>query len=218
LSLLLMLFASCMILLWQVRAGPAMQLMAIVGATMLICTFLPRLRASKSLLVRTVGVVAAFLVISGLLLQNSVAYVTAQPKGAAIISSSNKANSQCGTIPSIAPIAKLPKATIFTFVDLSPRLIALSHHSAIAGPYHRNGEAILDVNHAFRGTADEARLIIKKHAATLLLICPGSSVSTIYAAETPKGFYVQLSKGQVPSWLEPVTLPPTSPFKLWRVK
>jgi multisubunit Na+/H+ antiporter MnhB subunit len=218
LSLLLMLFASCMILLWQVRAGPAMQLMAIVGATMLICTFLPRLRASKSLLVRTVGVVAAFLVFSGLLLQNSVAYVTAQPKGAAIISSSNKANSQCGTIPSIAPISRLPKATIFTFVDLSPRLIALSHHSAIAGPYHRNGEAILDVNHAFRGTADEARLIIKKHAATLLLICPGSSVSTIYAAETPKGFYVQLSKGQVPSWLEPVTLPPTSPFKLWRVK
>jgi multisubunit Na+/H+ antiporter MnhB subunit len=218
LSLLLMLFASCMILLWQVRAGPAMQLMAIVGATMLICTFLPRLRASKSLLVRTVGVVAAFLVISGLLLQNSVAYVTAQPKGAAIISSSNKANSQCGTIPSIAPIARLPKATIFTFVDLSPRLIALSHHSAIAGPYHRNGEAILDVNHAFRGTADEARLIIKKHTATLLLTCPGSSVSTIYAAETPRGFYVQLSKGQVPSWLEPVTLPPTSPFKLWRVK
>jgi hypothetical protein len=218
LSLLLLLIAASMVLLWQVRAGPAMQLMAIVGMTMLIVTVIPILRASPSFLVRVLGVVIAFMLLSGVMLQLVMGQLATKPKGSAIIASSDRANSSCGTIPSIAPIAKLPATTIFTFADLSPRLITLSHHSAIAGPYHRNGEAILDVNHAFRGTADEARVIIKKHKATLLLICPGSSVSTIYTAETPKGFYSQLTKGQVPDWLEPVPLPAKSPFKLWRVR
>jgi hypothetical protein len=218
LSVLLLLFAASMILLWQVRASPAMQMIAIIGVTKLCWTFLPKLRASPALLVRTIGVAAAFLLVSGLLLQNSVAYFTEKPKGAAVISNSNKANASCGTIPSIRPIAKLPAATIFTFVDISPRLITISKHSAIAGPYHRNGSAILDVINAFRGSADQARTLIRKHGATLLLICPGSSESTIYAAQAPKGFYSQLAKRQVPDWLEPVTLPAASPFKLWRVK
>jgi hypothetical protein len=217
LSLLLLLVAASAVLLFQVRAAPAAQLMAIPGVVMLAWTILPLLRGSRLVLIRTLGVVAAFLLLSGLLLQNSVAYFTPKPKGSAVAKSSNAANSQCGTIPSIAPIARLPAATIFTFVDISPRLITLTHHSAISGPYHRNGEAMLDVIHAFRGSADEAHALIKKHGATLLLICPGSSESTIYKSETPKGFYVQLSTNQIPDWLEPVPLPPSSPFKLWRV-
>jgi len=43
------------------------------------------------------------------------------------------------------------------------------------------------------------------------------STSTIFMAETPKGFYAQLAKGQVPGWLAPVELPKNSPFKMWRV-
>ncbi len=218
LSLLLLLAAAAAVLLFQVRAAPASQLLAIPGAVMLTWTILPILRDSRSLLVRTVGVVAAFLLVSGILLQNSVSYFTPKPKGSAVTKSSNDANSRCGTIPSIAPIGRLPAATIFTFVDISPRLITLTHHSAISGPYHRNGEAMLDVIHAFRGSAEEAHKLIQKHGATLLLICPGSSESTIYKSETPKGFYVQLSTNRIPDWLEPVALPSTSPFKLWRVK
>jgi hypothetical protein len=59
---------------------------------------------------------------------------------------------------------------------------------------------------------------MKRHGATMLLICPNMSESTIYAVQNPKGFYVQLAKDQVPDWLEPVALPPRSPYKLWRVK
>jgi hypothetical protein len=36
-------------------------------------------------------------------------------------------------------------------------------------------------------------------------------------SETPKGFYAQLSRGQVPNWLTPVQLPKDSPFRMWRV-
>ena len=130
----------------------------------------------------------------------------------------NRANARCPSLPALAPIGRMPKATIFTFVDLSPRLITMTHHSAIAGPYHRNGEAILDVYHAFGGTAENARAIIERHGATLLLLCPNMSESTIYKARHPKGFYANLTNGKVPDWLEPVALPKGSPFLLWRVK
>ena len=43
---------------------------------------------------------------------------------------------------------------VFTFVDLGPRLITVTHHDAVIGPYHRNGEQIADVMNAFRGDAD----------------------------------------------------------------
>jgi hypothetical protein len=50
-----------------------------------------------------------------------------------------------------------------------------------------------------------------------VLTCPNSSTTTIFMAETPKGFYAQLAKGKVPDWLAPVDLGKDSPFKMWRV-
>ena len=57
---------------------------------------------------------------------------------------------------------------------------------------------------------------MRRHGASLLLLCPGLSETTVYASENPKGFYVQLAKGIVPAWLAPMPLPADSPFKLWR--
>ena len=104
------------------------------------------------------------------------------------------------------PVAQQPAGTVFTFVDLAPRVITVTHHRSIIGPYHRNGEQILDVMHAFRGSADEAHAILRKYRSDYLLICPMMSQSTIFMAEAPKGFYAQLNKGQVPAWLQPVDL------------
>ncbi len=106
---------------------------------------------------------------------------------------------------------------MFTFVDLGPRLIAVTHHDAITGPYHRNGQQIADVMNAFRGSADQAHRLIAKYHSNYLLTCPKSSTTTIFMSEAPNGFYAQLDRGQVPKWLTPVALPKDSPFKMWRV-
>ena len=50
------------------------------------------------------------------------------------------------------------------------------------------------------------------------MTCPLFSQATVFSSEAPKGFYAQLEKGQVPTWLERIDLGPTSPLKLWRVK
>jgi hypothetical protein len=191
---------------------------AVPGATALGWAIIPRLRANNNMLVRVFGTTAAFMLVSGLWAQLVIGQLPNPNVSTPRMKLVNKANSSCPTMPALRPIALLPKATIMTFVDLGPRLVTVTHHNAIAGPYHRNGDAILDIQKVFRGQPAEAREIMKRHGATMLLICPNMSESTIYAVQNPKGFYVQLAKGQVPDWLESVALPARSPYKLWRVK
>ncbi len=208
---------SMLLLLWQTRMGAAAQLTAVPGATALTWLLVPALRRSPSVLARTVGVVAVILLISGLGVQFVLGKIPG-PKPTARSKAIDKANARCPTLPAMAPIAKLPATTIFTFVDLGPRLITVTSHKAIAGPYHRNGDAILDVHHAFDGTPANAQAIIKRHGATLLMTCPNMSESTVYRSRSPKGFYSQLASGKKFDWLEPVPLPKGSPLLLWRVK
>jgi len=208
---------SLLLLLWQTRMGPAAQLTAIPGAAALLCRVVPYLRRSDMMLVRVLGVFAAFLLISGI--GPSLAAVWLFPAKAENARSKaiDLADRRCPTLPAMAPIARLPATTIFTFVDLGPRLITVTHHKAVAGPYHRNGEAILDVHHAFDGTPDDARAIMLRHGATLLMTCPNMSESTVYRARSPKGFYSRLGSGERFAWLMPVPLPGRSPLLLWRI-
>jgi hypothetical protein len=107
---------------------------------------------------------------------------------------------------------------VFTFVDLRPRLITLTHHDAITGPYHRNWRQIVDVMKAWRGSEAQAHsIIVDKYHSNYVLSCPKSSTTTIFMSEVPKGFYGQLERGQVPKWMQPVPLPKDSPYKMWRV-
>lgn len=217
-SIALLSLLSALMLLWQTRAAASALMFSVPGATALGWALIPRLRAHHNMLVRVFGTTAAFMLVSGLWAQLVIGQIPNPKVATPRMKLVNKANATCPTIPALRPIALLPKATIMTFVDLGPRLVTMTHHDAIAGPYHRNGDAILDIHRVFRGQPDAARAIMKRHGATMLLICPNMSESTIYATQNPKGFYVQLAKGQVPDWLEPVALPTRSPYRLWRVK
>jgi len=208
---------SLLLVLWQTRQGPAAQLMAVPGATAIAWYLLPRLANHRLKLVRTLGVVAVFLLLSGPVLQFALNLIPADKpnaRGKAIA----RANSYCPTLPAMKPIAALPATTIFTFVDLGPRLITVTHHKAIAGPYHRNGDAILDVHHAFDGDPARARTIMLKHGATLLMTCPNMNESTVYRARSPNGFYSRLAKGERFNWLVPVPMPAGSPLLVWKIR
>lgn len=208
------------LLFWQTRAGAGAQLLAVPGATALAWHIIPRLSRSRHFLIRVFGVIIAFLVISGLIVNLTVSYMPAaktKTNTERKLATVRSADARCPTLAALRPIAKLPPATIFTFVDIGPRLIAMTPHSAIAGPYHRNGRAILDVYHVFRGTPETARLVIEAHGARYLLICLNSPEATNHRRFAPKGLYAQLEKGIVPAWLTPVALPADSPYRMWRV-
>jgi len=204
------------LLFWQTRTGPAAQMLAIPGAVALVWTLAPRTFRSKNTLVRVFG--TSLVVLAGLgaavpLVVDNIPkkQSTAREKSIA------GANNNCPSLWAMKPVAQQPKGIVFTFGDLAPRLITVTHHRSVIGPYHRNEEQILDMMHAFRGSPEQARGILAKYKANYLLICPMLSQSTVFKAEAPKGFYAQLAEGRVPAWLVPIDLGPENPMKMWRV-
>ena len=207
---------AVLMLMWQVRAGPAAQLLAVPGTVALAWFVLPWLLGHRSVFIRVFGTVGAMVIISGFFVGIALKYVPAgKPKG--YEKRVNMATGNCLRTTVLLALNKYPAQTMFTFVDMGPRLITITHHNAIAGPYHRNGAAILDVQHAFGGTPDAARAIIKRHGATMLLLCPNAAESTNYKARSPNGFYAQMGRNDVPAWLTPLPLPRNSPLRLFKV-
>ena len=212
----LLALVPAVLLLWQTRTGPAAQLMATTGAAALLWYIIPSVWRSRSMPLRVAGTVVVVLVAAGAVVPFTINLLPKEkttPAQQAI----GRANRSCSSLWGMRPVALQPRGMVFTFVDLGPRLITVTHHDAVIGPYHRNGQQIADVMNAFRGSAERAHRLITKYRSTYLLICPRSSTTTIFMSEAPKGFYGQLSRGQVPGWLTPVRLPPDSPYKMWRV-
>jgi hypothetical protein len=207
---------ACLMLLWQARAGPAAQLLALPGVTALAWVVLPWFLRHPMMPVRVFGTVGAFLMVSGLFAGLVIKYLPVD-RPSANTRVVNRSSGRCNALPHLERLNGYPAQTMFTFVDLGPRLIATTHHSAVAGPYHRNGDAILDVHHAFRRSPAEARAIMRRHGATILLICPNMPESTVYRARSPGGFYDRLAKGEQFGWLTPIPAPRNSPFRLYRI-
>jgi hypothetical protein len=208
--------AASLLLLWQTRTGPASQMLTLVGCAALIWILAPLAWNSRSSAIRVAGAVLITVVGVGALVPFILGFIP-EPKPSKYERAIGKANALCGSLWGLRPVALQPKGVVFTFVDLGPRLITVTHHDAIIGPYHRNGQQIADVMNAFRGDADQAHRLIAKYRSNYVLTCPKSSTTTIFMSETPKGFYGQLEAGRVPNWLQPVDLGRDSPFKMWKV-
>ena len=204
------------LLAWQTRTGPAAQMLAVPGAVAIAWLLAPRAFSASSSIVRVLGTTAVVLLGLGGLVPMVINFVPDKP-ATRTQRAIGRANALCPSLWAMKPVALQPAGTVFTFVDLAPRLITVTHHRSITGPYHRNGQAIADVMHAFRGTADQAHTLIARYRSDYVLICPLMSQTTIFMSETPKGFYVQLARGHIPPWLQPIPLGKSSPFKMYRV-
>lgn len=226
----IMILFSGALLFWQIRAGPAAQLLAIptvawaAGAVLNLLVKrrgLQRLGALAALLLLAIAFCAYPLYpkVAPLLANAKEKAKAAADKAKPNTKRKASATALCRTQPALQVLDHLPPAVIFTMVDLGPRILSMTHHSVIAGPYHRNGKDILDIHHAMDGPPEGFRPIAAAHGARYLLICPGFAEGTIYQQRSPQGFYAQMVRGKVPAWLEPVTLKSgvTLPYSLYRI-
>jgi len=204
------------LLLWQMRSGPPAQLLAVPGMVALAWLLMGWTLAHRSALVRVFGTAGAFVLASGAFIGPLLAWFPID-RPTRFERQVSHAGGSCASLTALAPLDRYAPETIFTFVDLSPRLITLTHHRALAGPYHRNGDAILDVQHGFGGSPERFRAIARAHGATLLLICPNMAESTIYTTRDKGGFYDRLAHGERFDFLEPLPLPAKSPLRLYRI-
>ena len=194
------------LLFWQVRAGAAAQLLALPGSMMLLALLFPKARASGSLLVRVLGAVGVALVALNVLW---LPIATKMPKNATERAKAelraelgNEPRLECRDDYVLSQLDALPPTTIFSHIDLAPRLLVTTHHRTIVGPYHRNDEAIGYVLSVLQAPPQEdaaAARTVRALGASKILIC---------AEPRPEGMgegddlEARLYRGEVPDWLE----------------
>jgi hypothetical protein len=126
------------------------------------------------------------------------------------------AQAGCGEAPAMAPLLGLPPGRVAGFVDQGPAILAYTQDSAIAGPYHRDSDGILDTYAVFTGPPDAAHAILKKRGIHYLMACSAAPDWHFYQDRAPQGLLAQLAAGELPAWLTPAGQ--SGAVTVWRVK
>ncbi|HMI18710.1 MAG TPA: hypothetical protein VK533_04120 [Sphingomonas sp.] len=191
------------------RAGAFANLLALPGAITLIMLVIARTKAWR-MPARVVARTAALLLLTpdgaGL-----AALLASAPQSAAAASG----DARCGTIDALAPLGRLPHATILAPLDMGPALIVATGHAAVTGPYHRDPAALEDVLRFF--TTGDAQAIAVHRRAGYVAFCANDGEMQAMAKFAPAGLAARLLHNRAPGWLQTIKLPGTAGLKLYRV-
>lgn len=207
---------SLLLALAQTRAAVTAQAVAAPGAGALLFIGWRHIQRNGHMLIRVFGTVLLFLCVSGLVPRLAINALAAErPSPSA--QQANAVSARCLDPRTMAALDRLPPATLLAPIDLTTPLLVHTHHSGLAGPYHRNGRVIAEVTDAWSRKPDYARDVMRRHGARYLVACGHDAEASAYAARNPAGLQARLDRGDVPAWLVPVKLDET-PWRVWRVK
>jgi hypothetical protein len=92
-------------------------------------------------------------------------------------------------------------------ISYAPELAFRTHYRFVAGPYHRNPQAIFDTADAMRDqTGETARAILEKRQVSLVIRCIDVVVPRLHEPDH-FNFYADLGRAKVPDWLTRIPLP-----------
>jgi hypothetical protein len=127
------------------------------------------------------------------------------------------AEQNCFDPTSARLFAKVPRGLVMAPLFYGPSVLMLSSHDVVAGPYHRNGKAILDNIHAMNGSFAAAKAVVDERKVDYVAICALSRESAVAKGRAPEGLVTKVLAGDVPRWLEPIPASEKTALTLWRV-
>ena len=107
------------------------------------------------------------------------------------------AQEACGEEKAMALLKTLPPGRVAGFVDQGPAILAYTPHGAIAGPYHRDADGIVDTYAIFTGAHPQE--VLARRGINYLMTCRAAPDWDFYRARG--GLMAQLAAGHVPQWL-----------------
>jgi hypothetical protein len=207
---------ATLLMLWETRTGPAAQMLATIGCAALVWIVVGKLWRLDSDILSVFGSIVVIVVGCGATAPIALTLLPLpMPSEEEFVSA--RADATCLSPSAMGNLNSQPPGLVITYVDYGPRLIVLTHHNTVAAPYHRNSEQIVDVLNFWRGSEHQAHSIATKYRANYVLSCPNNMAESVFEFEEPDGFSQQLQRQQVPTWLAPLPLPASSPFKMWKV-
>lgn len=113
-------------------------------------------------------------------------------------------------------VGSLPRATLFSPVDIGSHILAYTHHSVVATGHHRARDGMKAVISAFMAPPAAARPIVVATGADYLAFCPGANEAKAYARDR-QSLMATLEAGRPPEWLQPVRTHPDGPVRVYRI-
>ena len=112
----------------------------------------------------------------------------------------------CRAPTDYAPLARLPRGLVLSFIDAGPMLLMETPHSALAAPFHRNIKGNAAMFDIFLARPEEAGARLAARGIDYVAFCPGAPERHNYAAAAPEGLAAALSRGEIPEALERIPL------------
>jgi hypothetical protein len=122
----------------------------------------------------------------------------------------------CLASAAFASIAELPPGIVLAPIDAGSHLLALTPHSVLAAPYHRDNHGNRAALDAFLAEPEVARQILRANRVTYVMTCAGLNETGALAARAPNGLAAELIRGEAPNWLKP--LPRKGPFQVFVIQ
>jgi len=127
-----------------------------------------------------------------------------------------KARNACLATSAFAPLVQLPPGLIAAPIDLGSHIVALTPHSALAAPYHRDNHGNRVALDAFLAPPHAAQGILRADKVTYVVNCPGMGELNALAKRAPESLAARIVAGMPPAWLAP--LPQHGLFQVFVIK
>ncbi len=130
---------------------------------------------------------------------------------------STKSEHTCTDAVAMAPLAQEPAGVVSGPSNLGAHILRFTSHRVLSAPYHRNQGGMLTELHAAMAKPKDAVKFLRGAGVTVLAYCLSDPQTRTVMAAAPEGLYAELSKGNVPDWLELVPATRSAPLQLYRV-
>jgi len=186
--------------MWQVRVFSSVTPIAMAPLVIAVVAVAHRVGASFSAFTRALLAGVLCIAVSPVGLASILPKPEQDANTATVVQATEE--SLCLKPAALEPLDHLEPARVAASVNLGPYLLAHTHHSVFAGPYHRDNHGNRIVVDAFLAPPNEAEQILRAAGAQMVLWC-ARDVSD-FALHAPNGLGAALARGEVPEWLEPL--------------
>ncbi|MFN7026374.1 MAG: hypothetical protein ACK4QP_18040 [Pseudorhizobium sp.] len=123
---------------------------------------------------------------------------------------------ECASEVDMTRLAAMPAGLVAAPSNSGAEILRFTPHRVLTGPYHRNQAGMLTELHIGLASADEARAFLAGAGVTVIAFCKTDPQTEMLIAAKSDGLYADLSRGHVPSFLQPVG-GSESGFRFYRV-
>jgi hypothetical protein len=130
---------------------------------------------------------------------------------------SSRRGADCAKPAAYAGLAGEPRGLVAGYTELGSFILAATPHAVLSGPYHRNGDGIVDTYRLFTASDAEAQAIARGRGVTYVVTCTASRDLDQLRTAAPQGLAARLADDDVPAWLEAVPSD-EGPIRVYRVR